>query len=72
MSQRTALKNNNKIPENQTYTTNTKLSSLKFENKDIINIIRSIIDNDHDNISTRILKICDAATVKPFSIIFNN
>ena len=71
MSQRTALKNNNKIPENQTYTTNTKLSSLKFENKDI-NIIRSIIDNDHDNISTRILKICDAATVKPFSIIFNN
>ena len=26
----------------------------------------------HDNISIRMLKICDAAIVKPFSIILNN
>ena len=33
-SQCTSLNNNNKIPENQTYTTNTKLSLIKSENKD--------------------------------------
>ena len=35
-------RNSSEIPENQTYITNTKLSSIKFENKDIINIIRSL------------------------------
>ena len=38
----TPLDNSSKIPENQTYITNTKLSLIKFENKDIINIIRSL------------------------------
>ena len=32
---------NSKISESQTYITNTKLSSIKFENKDIINISKS-------------------------------
>ena len=32
--QYTPLDNSNKIPESQTYITNTKLSSIKFENKD--------------------------------------
>ena len=41
-SQCTPLNNNSKIPQNQTYKTNTKLSLLKFKNKDIINIIRSL------------------------------
>ena len=74
-SQCTCLNNNSKIPKNQTYTTNTKLSWIKFENKDIINIIRSLnVDkaHDHDNISIRMLKICDNAIVEPLSIIFNN
>ena len=74
-SQCTPLNNNSKIPENQTYTTNTKLSFIKFENKDIINIIRSLnVDkaHGHDNISIRMLKICDTAIVEPLSIIFNN
>ena len=38
----TPLDNSSKIPENQTYITNAKLSLIKFENKDIINIIRSL------------------------------
>ena len=41
-SQCTPLNNNSKIPENQTYKTNTKLSLIKFMNKDIINIIISL------------------------------
>ena len=40
-SQCTPLDNSSKIPKNQTYITNTRLSSIKFENKDI-NIIRSL------------------------------
>ena len=39
MSQCTPLNNNSKIPENQIHTTNSKLSLLKFDNKDIINPI---------------------------------
>ena len=34
--------NSSEIPENQTYIINTKLSSIKFENKDIINNIIKI------------------------------
>ena len=74
-SQCTPLNNNSKIPENQTYKTNTKLSLIKFMNKDIINIIRSLNEDKahgYDNISIRMLKICDTAIVEPLSIIFNN
>ena len=56
-------------------------------NKDIINIIKSLNEDKvhgHDNISIRMLKICDTAdidiveilidtdNVEPLSIIFNN
>ena len=44
-------------------------------NKDIINIIKSLNEDKvhgHDNISIRMLKICDTAIVELLSIIFNN
>ena len=69
------LNNNSKIPGSQTYITDSKLSSLQFEDKDIIKIIRSLNTNKahgHDNISIRMLKICDLAIIKPLSIIFRN
>ena len=72
-SQCKPLNNNSKLPENQTYVTNTKLSSVKFEDTEIINIIRSlnvIKAHGHDDISIRMLQICDCAIVKPLSIIF--
>ena len=70
-SQCTPLNNNSKIPENQTYKTNTKLPLIKFMNKDT-NIIRSLNEDKahgHDNISIRMLKICDTAIVEPLSIL---
>ena len=73
-SQCTPLDNSSKIPENQTYITNAKLSSIKFESKDI-NIIKSLsVDktNGQGNIFIRMLKICDSAIIEPLSIIFNN
>ena len=39
-SQCTPLNNNSKIPETQYYVTNSKLTSVKFESKDISTIIR--------------------------------
>ena len=74
-SQCTPRDNSSKILENQTYITSTKLSSIKFENKDIINIIRSLSvgkAHGHYNISIRMLKICDSAIVEPILIMFNN
>ena len=63
-SQCTTSNNNSKIPETQSYVTNTKLSSGIFESKEISNIIRSLDVNKthgHDSISIRILKICHSA-----------
>ena len=74
-SQCTPLNNNSKILETQSYVTKTILSSVKFESKDISNIIRSLVVNkthDHDNISIIMLTICDSAIVEPFTIIFNS
>ena len=71
----TPLNNNNKVPGSQTCITDSKLSSLQFEDKDIIEIIRSLDINKahgHDDISVWLLKICDLAIIKPLSIIFRN
>ena len=69
------LDNSSKIAENQTYVTNTKLSSIEFENKGIVNIIRSVSvgkAHGHDKVSIIKLKIFDSAIVEPLSIMFNN
>ena len=66
----TTLNNTSKISENQTYTTNTKLSFIKFENKDIINVKESLnVDkvHGHVNIFIRMLQICDTIIVEPLS-----
>ena len=63
------------IPENQTYATDNKLSSLHFEDSDIINIIRSLDTSKahgHHDISIKMLKICDPAIIRPLSIIYRN
>ena len=74
-SQCTPLNNNSKIPETQSYVTNNNLSSVKFESKEISNVIRSLDVNKahgHDNISIRMLRICDSAIAEPLIIIFNS
>ena len=71
----TPLDNNSKISETQTFITDNKLSSVQFEDNDIIKIIRSLNickAHRHDDISIRMLKLCDLAIVKPLSIIFSN
>ena len=74
-SQFTSLNNNHKIPETQFYIANTKLLSVKFECKDLSNILRSLDvykAHGHGNFCIRMLKICDFAIVESLSIIFNS
>ena len=71
----TPLNSNNKVPGSQTNIADSKLSSLQCEDKDIIKITRLLNINKvqwHDDISIRMLKICDLAIIKPLSIIFRN
>ena len=73
-SQCTPLDSNSTIPGSQTYITDNKLSSLQFEDKDI-KIIKSLDTNKthwDDDISIKMLKICDLAIIKPLFIIFRN
>ena len=54
---------------------NAKTFSIKFENKDMINVIKALDPckaHGYDDISTRMLKICDSAIVKPLTILFKN
>ena len=51
------------------------ISAVDFEDQDVLKIIRALDINkarDHDNISTRMIKIFDSSIVKPLSIIFRN
>ena len=51
--------------------TNAKISSIKFENKDIINAIKALDPckaHEYDGISVRMLKICDSSIVKPLTL----
>ena len=55
--------------------TNAKISSIKCENKDIINVIKAFNRykaHGYDDISIRMLKICDLAIVKPLTILLKS
>ena len=57
------------------YVTETKLSSFDIEDEDIYKIIKTLDINKahgHDEVSIRMLKLCDKSIVKPLSIIFKN
>ena len=56
------LKNNSVPPINQTFLTQSKLTSLDFSEEDILKIIRALNIHEahgHDDISIRMIKICD-------------
>ena len=52
-----------------------ELSSFQFNDQDILKIIRALhVNKAHgcDDISIRMIKICDQSIVKPLSIIYQN
>ena len=71
----TPLKNDSKIPINQIFLTQSRLSSLDFNEDEIRKIIRDLNIHkaqDHDDISIRMIKICDKSLLKPLTILFQN
>ena len=71
----TPLNNGNECPIQVILFTNNRHSSVVLDDQDIIKMIRALnINKTHvyDDISIRMIKICDSALVKPLSIIFNN
>ena len=73
--QRTPLNNSSVLPVKVTFKTHSRFNSIGFEEDDILKIIRNLhIDkaHGHDNISIRMLKICDSVVVEPLSLIFKN
>ena len=69
------LVNGSKQPENQVYLTNSRINSVPFSDDLVINVIRCLnVNKAHgrDDISIRMIKMCDESLLKQISIIFRN
>ena len=74
-NQCTPLANGGKLPENQVYLINSRINSVAFSDNLVINIIRNLNVNKahgHDDISIKMIKMCDESLVRPLSITFRN
>ena len=73
--QYTPLNNDSSIPSNHIFLTQSRLGSLAFNEGEILNIIRALNihkAHGHDDISIRMIKICNKSILKPLSLIFQN
>ena len=71
----TPLKNNSVLPVNQMFLTQSRLSSVSFNEDEILKIVRALNINKahgHDDISIRMIKICDKSLLKLLIILFEN
>ena len=71
----TLLKNSSVLPINQTFLTQSRLTSLDFNEEEILKIIRALNirkAHGHDDISMRMIKICDKSLLKPSILLFQN
>ena len=67
------IDNNSKLPSQLHYLTDNCLSSESFSQDDVAKIIHSLDPNkahDHDNTSSRMLKISGSSIYKPLEMIF--
>ena len=73
--QYTLLKNNSVLLINQTFLSQSRLTSLDFDKEEILKIIRALNIHKahcHDNISTRMIKTCDKSLLQPLIYLFQN
>ena len=64
----TPLANGSKLPENQVYLTNSRITSVPFPDTLVINIIKTLDGNKthgHDDISIRMIRMCDESLLTP-------
>ena len=65
--------NNSKLPDKISYNSAARLTLIKFDNNDILKIIRSLNVNKahgHDGILVRMIKMYDELLVQPLPLIF--
>ena len=71
----TPLKNGSVFPSRQEILTQERLCSFDFSDDEILKLIRSLNvqkARGHDDISIRMIKICDKSLVKSLIILFQN
>ena len=69
------LNNANDLPTNQIFLTQSRLGSLDFNEGELLQIIRTLDmhkAHDYDDISIRMIKICDKSLLKPLIVLFRN
>ena len=69
----TPLKNGTVLPSSQEFLTQEKLCPLDFSNNEILKLIRSLnVHKAHgyDDISIRMIRICDKSLIKPLLLFF--
>ena len=69
----TPLDTNSSLPVNQLFLTQSRLTSLDLDDDELLKIIRALNINKahvHDDISIRMIKICDKSLIKPLMLIF--
>ena len=69
------LNNASDLPTNQILLTQSRLVSLDFNEGELLQIIRALNINKahgHDDISIRMIKICDKSLLKPLTVLFRN
>ena len=71
----TPLKNDSVLPINQFFLTQSSLGTLDFNENKILKIIRTLNihkSHGHNDISTKMIQICDRILLKPLIILFQN
>ena len=71
----TPLKNGSVLPKSQIFLTQSRLCTLHFDEEELIKIIRNLNIHKvhgHDDISIRMIKICDKSILKPSILLFKN
>ena len=69
------MNNSSPLPVNQLFVTKSRLMSLDFDEDELLKIIRALNINKahgYDDISLRMIKICDKSLIKPLILIFKN
>ena len=75
VSKCTPITNDSSLPSLLNLNLTSNLSAIDFTDDDILKIVRSLYINKvhgHDDISIRMIKICDKAILEPLSIIYKN
>ena len=71
----TPLRNSSSLPVNQMFLTRSRLNSINFNEEEMLKIVRALNihkAHGHDDISIRMIKICDKSLLKPLIILFEN